>query len=347
MKKLLILLLSLALLASCAIFMVSCGDDPCTEHTDADENGMCDVCNEAMINPETPTELTVAFTLKDQDGAVVPGVEICFAPRGAVDAEGNVYATSGADGKCSAKLKTGTYRVSADYDVDEIGYYFLDTTEIKVTKDTAALDILMTNNNPNGTERRPYPLSVGDNALTVPAGESVYYVIYRAVNLIANVTASGIKVEYKGAEYIPDQNNNITFSFTAADTNSVELIKITNTGASESGVDFAISSIPGSLGNPFVITALGEEIAKSGVNKDSTVYFTYTSTVSGTLVLTVTSDNTHAAMQNGSYQVSTASEDSMVISLTVAVGDEVVIDIGTASDVAATISFNIALMSAE
>ena len=46
MKKIVALILSLVFVLSLA----SCGDDPCTEHVDADSNGICDVC-EATVEP--------------------------------------------------------------------------------------------------------------------------------------------------------------------------------------------------------------------------------------------------------------------------------------------------------
>jgi hypothetical protein len=175
--------------------------------------------------------------------------------------------------------------------------------------------------------------------LTVPRGESVYYVLYRAYNLIATVSATDIKLEYEGTEYTPDADGKISFSFIGEDVNSVARVKITSTGASDASVGFLIESLPGTLGNPYKITELPSEISKTDVEKGDTVYYSYVATASGTLTLTVTSEKTHAAMQNGSYQVSTAEVDDSTISLSVAEGDEVIINLSTSASENALISF--------
>ena len=349
MKKFIMLLLCISLIACCAAYMVSCGDDEelCTVHTDNDENGMCDVCNVSMINPNAPSAVSVTFTVKDQDGIAVPSITLTFSAYGALDNEEPVTVTSGTDGKCTVKLKPAKYHVSADYDVETVGYYTLQTPEVKIESSTSAVDILMENNTPNGTESRPYTLSVGNNALSVPAGKSVYYILYRAVALVADVTASGVKIEYNGAEYTPDANNKINFAFIGEDFNSVANVKITNTGSQDASISFGINSVEGTLGNPHVISALGEQITNNEVAKGDTVYYSYTATKSGTLVLTVASADTSAAMQNNSYQVSTSSENSMTISLAVSAGDEVIINLTSSADENPELVFTVNLESAE
>ncbi len=47
-KKLISMLLCLAMIASVAIFTVSCGDDPCTNHVDENGDSKCDVCGATM-----------------------------------------------------------------------------------------------------------------------------------------------------------------------------------------------------------------------------------------------------------------------------------------------------------
>ena len=344
MKKIIALLLALTLVFSCGLLMTSCGDstdEPCTEHTDKDENGICDVCDEPLIKPEeTPDPVNVTFTIKDQEGAVVPNVEITFTPRGAIDEEEAIAIVGDENGTLTASLIPGTYFLSADYD-SSVGYYFLATTEIKVEKTTASLEILMENTTPNGTEGRPFPLSsVEGNELVIPAGATQYFVVYRAVNLIADITASGVTVTYGGTDYTPDADNKISFSFLGTDTNSVETVVITNTSGVDETVLVEITSVPGTLGNPFEITELGGEISKNVAAK-STVYFSYVATEAGTITLTVTSDATSAAMQNGSIQVSTTGEGSDVISIDVAAGDEVIIDASTSVSEDAVVTFTL------
>ena len=346
MKKLVSILLVLILAVCFGLAMTSCGgeDGPCTEHVDADDNGLCDKCGSSMITPSGKTELDVTLTVKDHEGATVSGVTVTLTERGAINSEGAVSAVSGADGKLTAKLRSSsTYLVSVDYDPDAIGFYSLTTTEIAVTESSTAFDIIMENKTPNGSESRPYNLSVENNALTIPAGKTVYYVLYRAMNLMASVTGSDIKIEYEGTEYTPDADGKISFPFIGTDMNYVATVKITSTGAADSEIDFLIEAFPGTLGNPYEIETddLGEEISNTGVTKGETVYYTFKAETAGTLTLTVTSADTHAAMQNNSYQVSTSSEGTMTISLEVAAGDEVSINLTSSADENAVISFTL------
>ena len=341
MKKIIALLLALTLVFSCGLLMTSCGGGDCTDHVDADDNGMCDKCDASMI-PTPPANIDVVFNVKDQDGIAVGGITVTLTESGSLNGEGSVSAVSGTDGKFTLNIKPGTYLISADYDVDAIGFFALSTTRTVIESKTSSVDILMENKTPNGTESRPYNLSVGENSLTVPAGESVHYILYRAMNLMANVTAENIKIEYAGVEYTPDQDGKISFPFLGADLTSVANVKITSTGSLDATVDFKIEAFPGTIGNPYTIESLGD-ITQNDVTKGEAVYYTYTATVDGTLTLNVTSANTHAAMQNNFYQVSTSSESSMTISLTVAVGDEVMIDLTTSADENPVISFTLSV----
>ena len=192
MKKILLLILSLALVFSLSAVLFSCGgggEEPktpgaCTVHKDKDDNGICDVCKQPTVElPEPPAEVSVSFTVKDQDGTVVSGVTFSFTEKGNAQAT-LVSATSDTSGKLIVKLLPATYTLDCDYNAEEIGYFFLETTEIKVEESTVALDILMENRTPNGTEARPFPIGVGDNELTLPAGKAYYYVVYHAVDLL-------------------------------------------------------------------------------------------------------------------------------------------------------------------
>ena len=60
-KRLICLVLALAMLLSCALVFTSCGETPCTEHKDLDKDGKCDVCQETV---ETKCE----HVDEDEDG---------------------------------------------------------------------------------------------------------------------------------------------------------------------------------------------------------------------------------------------------------------------------------------
>ena len=111
MRKILLLILSLALVFSLSALLFSCGDEedpniqePCTSHKDEDENGLCDVCGEVtVVIPVTPSEVSVVFTAKDQDGVTGPGVTFTFTEKGKNDATPTVK-VSDSDGKLTASV---------------------------------------------------------------------------------------------------------------------------------------------------------------------------------------------------------------------------------------------------
>lgn len=343
MKKLLPIILCLALLVSVMALATSCGPttpEPCDEHIDTDGNRVCDVCKELML--DLPKDVTVSFTVKDQDGAIVPGVEVTFTS--AADATKKVTATGNAEGKLTATLTEGNYRVSYDYDVDEIGYYLTDTSSITVDEGVTDMVLNLINNNPNGTAERPYTLVVGDNNLTLPANTSYYYVVYRAINLIADISGDGIKVTYRDTEYTT-ADGAISFSLLGEDTNSVEVLLIENTTDAEATASVTIASTPGSSGNPFIIEANGDVTAE-GLTKDDIIYYTYTAKAAGEFTITVTSENSYVAMINSrnSVATNTTSAASNTITLTVEAGDEIIIDCAVTKDSTTAVTFTVELV---
>ncbi len=338
MKKILSLLLCIALLASCACVMASCGgeDDPpvdpeCTEHVDADGDYLCDDCGAAVL-PEGPSQVDVTLTVKDDEGDLIAGVTAILT-----HSEDSTYntttAASGTDGKITAKLYTGTYSVSYDYDTEAIGYYLSDTTSITVSADTTAFELLLVDNNPNGTADKPYVLSADVNEVALPASTSYNYIIYRAVNLYFDATgAAGVKVTYRDVEYTADAEGKIYFPLLGTDTNSVESLVIANTTAAAVDFSVTITSAPGSQGNPLVIEAVGTAITTDPLGDDDIVYYSYTATMTGVFTVTVGTDGAYVSMLNtrNSQSVNSASDaNDGVLVLQVNEGDVIMIDLSS------------------
>ena len=246
----------------------------------------------------------------------------------------------------SATLETGSYKVSYDYDVDTVGYYISDTSEITVTESTTALDLLLINNNPNGTEERPFSLAMGENSITVPKGSSYYYIVYRAVDLHVSLNAHGVKIIYGEDEYLPDDSDNLTFALLGDSTNSVERFKIENNGDEDITFELQLYSTPGTSGNPFTLDTIGETVTVNAV-PDRIVYFTYTAEANATLRLTLTSESSYASMLNTRNSVSVNTRDAVdgSITLEVVAGDEIIIDCATTASVETEVSFVIESVS--
>ncbi len=366
MKKLLLLILSVAMIILMLAFVTSCGGD-CTEHIDADKDGkcdecgaevevvctehkddnddvLCDICGEVYVKPVIKVEVDVAFNIKDQDGDVIPGVQVTFTPK-----KGGtpVVATADAAGTFTAKLEVGGYRVSYDYDTEAIGYYLTDTDEILVSETTAALDLKMIDNNPNGTAERPYVIIAGENEFTIPAGGSYYYTVYHSIGLILDVKSESVKVKYEGTDYLPVAGV-ATVNLLGEDTNSAAVLEIENTSDSEITLIADMYSRPGTLGNPYVIEDITEPITTQAINKDGIVYYSYTAAEEGTLTFTLSTVGASATMLNTMNSVAESTANSgNTITLTVSVGDKVLIDCSTSGETPVEITFALEFAAAE
>ncbi len=340
MKKLYTFLLSLTMAFGTAALITACGDkeesssQPCTQHVDDDGDEYCDVCDESII-PEVK-EVTVVFTVKDLEENALAGVTVRFGTG-----KNAVQETSGADGKLTVTLKTGSYDVSYDYDVDALGYYLSNTTEIKVKENTAAMNLYLENRTPNGTLDRPYSLSVGENSITLPANTSYYYIVYRAVDLFAEIQGKSIKVTYNQTVYTPNAEGEITIPFLGASTNDTEILLFENLSATEQTYAIDITSAPGTQGNPHTLVLNQDLTTKALANRES-VFYTYKATESGVLTVTVKSENSDISMTNTSNSVNVNTEEVSTIQLQLNAGDEVLLDcyVSVDGDQTASVTFN-------
>lgn len=346
MKKLLLIFLSLTLLLTVAA-MSGCGEqtpEPCVEHIDDDGDFVCDVCDGQIEQPDVPpaTDAQITFTVKDTDGNLLPGVTAIFTLASDSVSGDPVSATSGADGKFTLTLDFGEYNVFYDYDIDTLGYYLSSTTAITVEEGTAALDLLLIDNNPNGTEDKPYALSVGENDITVPAGAAHYYIIYRAIDLYLGAEGDGLKITYGSDVYTATAENGISFPLKGTDTNSVEMLLIENTASEEKTFSIEISSAPGTSANPIKITDLGEAIVTRELAAEESIYYTYTATESGIFTITLGGDNVYVSMINARNSQSVNSSSDLndgVLTLEVEAGDEIIIDLSTTATEAGAVAF--------
>lgn len=97
----LLLVLSLALLA--AMLLSSCGEEACTDHTDADTDGKCDECGAAVALPPSGDVYTV--TVKGEGGETVSGVALKLSTRG----KESEQLVTGADGTAAYTLNKLAY----------------------------------------------------------------------------------------------------------------------------------------------------------------------------------------------------------------------------------------------
>ena len=344
MKKLMMLLLSLTMAFSTAAIITACGeeeptDTPCTKHVDEDEDSVCDNCGETLA--PVIKEVTVAFSVKDiVDDIMLPNVTVMFF----VEDEETLTAVSGEDGTFSYTLEVGTYSVMYDYDVDALGGYFQSvTTEITVDETTSAIELQLQNTTPNGTESRPYPIDVGENEVVIPANTAYYYVVYRAVNLYAQIDGAAASVTYNGNAYTPDADGITSIRLQGTNMYAAEVLCIENTADSEQTFSVNIVSAPGSQENPYNLT-LGEEITTRELAARESVYYSFTADSAGTLTITVTSSGSYVSMTNlsNSANANTNEVEDGVITLSVAAGQIIRIECSLTGNNAGSVVFTAA-----
>lgn len=309
MKKLLTLLLSLTMAFGTAALVGGCGD----------KNGS-DSTPESSVT-EQAKEVSVTFTVKDQDALTVKNLKVTFTDEN----DDTMSATSDENGQFTITLKTGEYKLSYENDFETLGGYYLPETRVVTVEETVtAMDLLMTNNTPNGTMDRPFALSVDENEVTIPANTSYYYIVYRAVNLYAEIEGEGAKASYRDTEYAADATGKIGFALLGTNTNSAEIMMIENTAATEQVYKVTVQSAPGSQTNPYTLT-LDEIITTKELISGENVYYTYIAASAGVFKIEIKADKTFVSMTNASNSVSVNTNENTVIELNVKEGDEIII----------------------
>ena len=358
MKKLILLISMLALFATMLASCKDKGNDennndngsetdnntPCATHTDDNGDSICDVCEEIIFLEDT--EVEVVFTVKDTDGNALSGFKAIFT-----DSEGNVVTSeeSGADGRITVSLYHGRHSVTYDYNSEVYGYYLSSTTSIQINGDTSALDLYLIDNNPDGSEEKPFAISYENESITLGANTSYHYIIYRVVNLSFELTGENVKVKYGEAEYTPDENGKIRFNLVGVDTNSVARLVIENTANEEKTYGVNVESIPGSQANPFIIENAGTAVSTGNITSDNIVYYSFTADADGIFSITVTSDTGSVSMTNtsNSQNVTMNSDSVKTVSLSVKAGDKIIIDVSTNSKTEVVVTFLPELSDAE
>ena len=132
-KKILTLMLALALALCVTLAFTACGtpddegDDECTNHTDANADGVCDTEGCGASVPVEPTGTTYTVTVVDEDGNAVPGVVLTIGTTTIKSGD----LTTDAQGKASATLNiTGVAKVRATVKSVPAGYKSPESAEM-------------------------------------------------------------------------------------------------------------------------------------------------------------------------------------------------------------------------
>lgn len=300
MKKLFLILLALCLvggsLAACKGNQTNATNtDTETETThggDAGTDTDTDTETDEAILPTGMVDFTL--TVMDQDGDLLSGVTVVFSNE-----KGEVLSViSGENGVVTGTIVGGSYSLSMN-DLPEgmlAGAY-----SYEFTPDTATGVLSVLDNNPDGTEARPFILVEETTEVTVPAGATYTFRLRGIDRTLRIENAQGLYVHYMNGDYEPGGENNVISipNISAAKANEFSSFSLTNEGTEDKTVILEAGSVLGTSENPIVIESLTDPIEVTLVNGREICY-RWTATVNGTLVYTCADPLNDAMMQSGS-----------------------------------------------
>ncbi len=224
------------------------------------------------------------------------------------------------------------------------------------TESTVSVEEPNTNINPDGVEiygsgtaTDPYIDTPNADThtvktLSIPAGKSVFYSIYRVGGRILTINDANAYVVCDGTKHTA-QNGKVSFKVVDALASDAITFEIGNTGSAAANFTITFTDLEGSMANPTIIKNSGNEIVlKLEEGNEVGHFYKYTAEQKGTLKFYLIGDNTVtekaillATNNRNSAQRSTeSSEEGEVktddigtyIELEVEKGDEIVINTG-------------------
>ena len=225
------------------------------------------------------------------------------------------------------------------------------------TESTVSVEEPNINVNPNGVEifgsgtaTDPYVDTPNADShtvktMTIPAGKSVFYSIYRVGGRVFTINDANAFAVCDGTKYSA-QNGKVSFKVIDALASDAVLFEIGNTSSTDKNFVITFTDIEGSMANPTVVKNAGSEILLS-IEKGNEVghFYKYIAEQKGTLKFYLLSDPTKAILlatnnRNSAQRSTESSEEGEVktdatgtyIELEVEKGDEIVISVGSKPD---------------
>ena len=301
MKKLLILLICL-----CLTFSIVACNKPQDTDTDTDAGSeTSDVVTDLDSDKEEKvTEYEV--TVIDQDGNKIEGAKIALIDENGDYLEEEVITTN-ANGVASFSNDDGIF---VQIDVIELPEYHTNTTGKVTLENNAKITITVTNGEPNGTLGREYNLGNEDEfEITLPAGKTVYYAMYGGSGRTFTLEgADNIEFTFDSVEYKPSEDGIITFVVPTVDASSNKRIIMLKNLDKDNDIILTGTVIApvGSFDRPHEVT-VGEKY-ESTFEKGSTVYYQWTATKTGLIIISSDTENNDIHMQNQSTEGTIVSE---------------------------------------
>ena len=355
MKKLLALLMaSVLLLTACG------GGESCTEHVDADKDGKCDVCS-SDVEVETTAGCTAHRDANDDgkcdscekafdDGIEAKPEELVECTLTMISDKGETLAsvafalkndkheyalTSGADGSVQATVATGTYSVVIADDVLPEGFLLISNT-VEVKADTTAIAISVMDNNPDGTQEKPFFVFEEEIALSIEAGAELYYIYRGAALRLLTIEHAGLAVVYQG-NTVSAVDGVVSLTITP-EMGAMQSFVVKNTTNAKIEATMTLVAPLGSMENPIVPE---ENSVSASVPAGDAVYYSWTADKTGVLLVTSENPLNNISLTNtATYAVSEMTMGGKGVYIAVSEGDVVHISVGsTDEDNAVVIDF--------
>ncbi|MBQ7907359.1 MAG: carboxypeptidase regulatory-like domain-containing protein [Clostridia bacterium] len=343
MKKfrLFLLLLSVALVL---VSLVACdggGTEPCTAHTDLDENGTCDTCGEAIcqhadVNNDKicdvcritleEKKVDVTFTVLDEAGAPVEGAEFTLNQ----DDEAVFTLTTDAQGKATCQALEGRYLIIFT-SLPENWYSNNNYSNITVSQGTSTFQLDAIDNTPNGSLEKPYPSENAETGLptsvTISAGQKSYFSTKGTARYLV-INNAGLKVIYKNSDYLPSADGEIRVLIDSTEATTVTLFQIENTTDSDILVTLAFETVPGTQENPHVAEL--DTVYEEQVLPEESVYYELTVTNDGVLMASSDSELNDIGLYNKTtYELANSTRGKRASYMVVKAGDVIRVSIST------------------
>ena len=305
-----------------------CSEPYCAEHVDVNGDSVCDICRDEI--PKTSIQYTII--IKDEDGEVVPNIEITLNQHGEV----KDTKVSGAQGEITGEVSEAGKYIVIFTSLPENWYSVDNYSEITINKTSNTFELTVVDNTPNGSVEKPFPsenAETGEAAKVVfPAGQTYNFTTKGAARYFVIYNANATLI-YKDVEYTPDENGVIKVLFEATETTKPVLFQIVNTANEDNEISITFEAIKGTQENPYAVSLEGEQ----------TVYYSFVSEINGILMVKSPNVENNIELYNtSSYVVSNTTNGKQTTYIPVKAGDNVRIAIGLISDTeAAEISFTL------
>ncbi len=369
-----ILFILLAVCIAVALAACDDGNIPCETHKDENKDGKCDVCNAEVERTPEKCDVCVdengdeacdvcgaCIRCTDVDGdnvcefcgnLVKQPIEITFtvvaenkAPITSVlaDKDIRVVIKQGNTEKFNVKPdsdgKVKVTLVPDEYSLEVIGlpdgwYCEGGNGRYNFSEDKTEYTLTAVDNNPDGSEKKPFFIATKPLETEFDAGETLNYSTKGSKKYLI-ITNANAKVTYDGVDYLPDSNGFIRVAISpkldstgAIDTNSHTPFSITNTSNSANVIKAEFEIQPGSSEDPFDIKL--DTAVQTSVSNDNTVFYEWKSPLKGYLVLDSNSDSGYIMMHNiTSCEVTSFTDGKGKLYLRVSKDDVVMISVSS------------------